>query len=736
MQTPTGFEKINVESSCGLIISCSYLDHPAFDRSKNLWQSLHYVFVQYCPSVSYANVYLLRSAINTLLDHLTAYNAVVPVALQATQYTDITSELFNGYVSYLNKNKKPLAYAEKLRSAMKIVAQNTGNLPMFLLPAVKSKSNIKTEPLTDPAYYELSDALKTHVDILKDNLAYREIVEAAEPYDFEQVMREIYPARNRGHVYQWYQYMESACKKITRLGMESKFRATDDEELLTLCGRKDMAAQFRKLYETESAPYLLDPPINPFELTGTGMAFWAPETARTLKTLLLHGFPFSKTLEELDIAYNRQVLYNVESCDDILKLLIHKYTWGNRHKCYTPPWDEVMAKYYPTPLDMTAIVVFIMIQSGWNREVVLAIDGDDFEHPLTGAIHESMRVVFSEKNKSQGLGKPYEDPKQITANSNRDNPYSIYSLITLAGQLAAPLRGIPFDTAVGTKKWVEMNDLFLCLRGWGEWQGRGGRHTSMTNPKTYRTAVAAFLAKYPVYENGRRLSVEGDIGRRLRPTWVKFQRKTNPLSLLSLQMGHVDEETTDIYYDSSGEAMQERRENLRSALEDIMHLLRTRQFQGLLGEQASLIANAKPRIFHIPGKERPLWGCRNQAKPSWPGSERQIPSGQKCTAIDKCLGCEQVWITEDSLPFLFERLQHLEDELGDLDESSFSARLISEKDIIEYLIDSWDDDDAIRSAERYQRKNSPLLPRDLASLRLIFQEENVDSTHISEGQLQ
>ncbi|WKV95518.1 hypothetical protein PYV50_15270 [Pseudomonas sp. H22_DOA] len=49
-----------------------------------------------------------------------------------------------------------------------------------------------------------------------------------------------------------------------------------------------------------------------------------------------------------------------------------------------------------------------------------------------------------------------------------------------------------------------------------------------------------------------------------------------------------------------------------------------------------------------------------------------------------------------------------------------------EKQIIEYILDQWGDDDAVRLAARYQRKHNPLLPRDLASLRILFDEGLLD----------
>ena len=725
MELPTGFETTEVEARCGRVVTCSYLEHKSFKHDSNLCQSLHYVFTQYCVNVVHTSVYLLRSAIISFLDYTTGHNESTPDALKITHYNDISTEVFTGFISYLNKNKLPVSYADKMKSATTIVAQNTGKLPLLMLPSVKVKSDKPTEPLHDSAYNELTEALKKHIQTLQNKLTLRAELDTVEPYEFDKLYNELYPSFDRGDVFRWYQYTIWTEAKSNRESYEAKFKASGDKELIALCGTKTMAKEFRKIYERDSAPYLLTTPSNPFYVPGINN--WVPDSIRVLRTLIDHGYPFSHTLDEMESNHNKKILFNLhQSCDDIIKLLIYKYTWGSyQSKVSIPAWDDVLAMYYPTPMDMTAIVVFIMLQSGWNREVVLAIDPDNFEHVLTGAISESMRVIFSEKNKSQGLNTPYEDPKQITANSDKDNPYSIYNLIILAKKLSEPLVDHDFDVIADLKDWDEMSKLFLCLRGWGEWQGLGGRHTSISNPKAYMTAIKAFLQRYPIYENGRRLTVGGDLGRRLRPTWKKYYQKTSPLSLLTLQMGHADEQTTDIYYDSSGDAMQDRRLRLRSALEEVVELLRTRQFQGLLGKQASQLANEKPKMFHIPGMERPLWGCRNQYAPSWPGAERQIGRDQKCTAIDKCLGCDKVWITEDSLPYLFERLHHIEEDLADSDENSFSTRLTSEKEIIEYLIDSWNDDDAIKVAARYQRRHSPMLPRDLASLRLIFQEESL-----------
>jgi len=49
--------------------------------------------------------------------------------------------------------------------------------------------------------------------------------------------------------------------------------------------------------------------------------------------------------------------------------------------------------------------------------------------------------------------------------------------------------------------------------------------------------------------------------------------------------------------------------------------------------------------------------------------------------------------------------------------------LIEEKLIIESILDNWNDDDHIKQSARYQRKNAPLLPRNLNDLKVIFEDD-------------
>lgn len=481
--------------------------------------------------------------------------------------------------------------------------------------------------------------------------------------------------------------------------------------------------EYRKLVDI-AQPYEFNsiPPNTP----GNFVRSWEVDNARALRTLLDQGFPMSISLKELsEITSRPNILSYKRDCNTILKAISHKYQIcaGFNGQINL---DKLLDMYFPSAMDQCAIVLFLLLQSGWNKETVLGIDGTDFEHVLTGSINENLAVIFSEKYRSQGSGKPYYAPKQITASSDREDRYSIYNLILLAGRLSEPLKGFAFDNAPLQKDWNERNELFLFLRALGDWSKIGGRHSSISIINSYLFGVKRFLSKYKVIENNRRLLKPSDVGKRLRPTWALHKKRTTPLSIISTHFGHTKPSTTDIHYDSSGAAMQDRTKRLRQELDGVVTLLVNRQFTGLLSKQANARASSVVKIFTIPGKDRPLWGCEDQLNPDWLGHDSYIQSGRKCYYINKCIGCSRVRIYEDSIPYLIERLAHVEYELEAESEGPRTADLRWEEKILKYLIEDCHDEDTIKRAARYRRQNAPLLPRDLSSLRLIFDEEMSD----------
>lgn len=720
-KSPTEIVTIN-----GVRITCRYLQSPHYDATVNICITLHWVFLLYSPRVAHSSGYLLRSAIEHFLDFMDKHNSDNPEALHVKKYTDINSEIFKKYEGFLRDNGHPVSNAEKLKTAMTVVAKEDDRIPLIALPVVYTNESNGNPPLTPEGFDSLEIALTSHVNSIWAKLKFRKEVESAIPYTAAEVMDKVRPSPTKGRIFQWINSKNGKNQSLDRLTCEKLFRNCPDTEIRSLAGDKDGAKKIRAIFERDKHLFAnAQPEINPFR-TG-GFAHWQVDYARMVKTLLTQGFPFKYDLQTQFEKYSqRKVSVIEEGCDDIVKILIHRLTTANRSVSNKRVLmvDEVLALYFPTTVDMTALTMFMMFQSGWNKETALSIDQDNFEHVLTGTIEEAIKVVFSEKSRSQGLGKPFDDPKRINMPTRADDPYSFYNLIRLARKVSEPLADYPFDVIPAFSSEDRMNPMFMCLRPWGEWL-KGGRHTSIAPPKTFRVGVQQFLRQYDVSEEGQRLTVAAELTRRLRPTWLLYKKKHNPIALLSMTMGHSDRDTTDIFYDNSGAAHQERMKRLRSELEEIINLLRMRQFKGLLGKQAQAEASANLKIFHIPGQKKAMWGCANQMKPDWVGSEIIASTGKKCFAIKECIFCSQMRVFEDSLPYLMERESHLDELLDGEDDTGFRSRIAKEREALQFILDVWGDEDEITSAARYRRRSrTPLLPRDLSILEIIFESED------------
>lgn len=714
----------SVESSNGLLITCRYMLSPHYDPASNLCQTLDFIFQYYIPERIHSNGYLLRSAIEHLLDYVKWHNDKNPEPLHVKKYADINSEIFFGFINYARDKNIPLPVVERFKSAGAFVAKETGKIPLLNLPVVPVEKSKGSPPLSLDGFDTFQKAFHEHLPILWEKLNFRDVVEKAEPYTATEVMEAVQPTPTKERLLQWQAYVKANRTKPKRLTYATRFSQCDDEEIRALHQDEDCVSKFNQIYARDIGNYSFDGSVDPFK-TG-GWTNWDMDYARAVKTFITHGFPFKYKMDDLYQNYRQpQVTVIPDDCDDVIKMILHRVTTANRSRTTEKllHLDELFSLYYPDILDMTAILLFMMFQSGWNKETALALDQDNFEHVLTGTVEAAIKVVWAEKNKSQGAGKPFDTPKRINIPTRDDDPRSFYNLIQLARKLSKPLAFYDFDYIPALSSEDRMNPLFLCIRPWAEWK-KGGRHTSIAHPKTFRLGVQYFLDQYEVVDDGERLSMAKELTRRLRPTWLLYKKKNNPIALLSMAMGHADRDTTDIFYDNSSAAQQERLKRLRSALDDVINLLRTRQFKGLLGKKAQADASANLKVFHIPGKEKALWGCADQTKPDWAGSEIIASTGRKCHSIRECIFCSQIRIYDDSLPYLMERESHLDELLDDASESGFRSRVAKEREVLRFILDEWGDEEVIEEASRYRRYQSPLLPRDLDILEIIFESED------------
>ena len=659
-------QRTHVESLDGRLIPCNYLVHSRFSRNCNLCAALHYAFVRFTPGRVYSKGYELRTAVGFFLDYVEIYEKANPPSFRLTAINHITTEVFFGFESYLKKLRALKSHPTKTRVPK--------NLPGRLKGALETVAREQSDGMP----------LLALPKVREDDYVVREPLSAE---CFAQLT-----AALKTHIDLLYDKIE-----------------------------------FRKKVDA-SAPYTWD------ELTTVMacIAAWSPDSGRSLKTLIVNDHPFE--VSQGAFIHSTRLARSKKEPTSIVELIYHKYINKDTMREAGEnlvDLEELFGMYYPTAMDQAAIALFIELQTGWNKEAVMSIDGKSFIHPLAGAFDSSQVLVVSEKQRSQSHGKPYLTPKTFQASSSKVDKYSVYNLINLANGLSSPLAGLKIEC---TSEWVlrGFNPLFLCMRPLSVMTVTRtvsgdvpGRVFSAANKTGWLLGIVEFFKRHEINEAGVRMKSARDFSGRLRPTWIRFVRdqRNRPLSLVALQQGHASIETTDVHYDSSGPAMQARRERLREELFEIVNLLRQRKFRGLIAKRKTApVDDGRFRIFVVPGHERALWTCMDPTKPDWPGSQEQAMVNSRCSELPQCLFCSQVCITEDSLPFLMKRLEVLQLELSAFVETAFDTPLVDELEIIEYIINEWGDENAIKDAARYLRKHPNLLPPNMNDLSLLFED--------------
>lgn len=716
-----------VNASNGVSVFCSYMNHPSWDPTTNICLSFHYIMVKCAPSRVSAWAYQLRLAIVYFLDFMSLYNAKHALPLQIRHIKDITPSLFKKFAQHLNKIGKGAIHASKLKSCILIAARETGVIPSLNLPNLKINRNSDTEPLSEDGVATLTKATQEIVESLREMVSRRYEIDNAIPYTLEELQDHWIVRLTTLDIFTWYKHRLLSNMPIVKAQLMARLDKCADPEISTLSKSPDFLALFAELYKSSGEEVVVPPDYDPHPTSGKGWWNTKLDPHRVMKTLISHGYPLKFRRESLAIDYSSATLFNYDNLDDAVKMIIHKLSYVRT--IYNKKWgdtegmmlsmDEHMELYYPNSKDIAGLVLFMMLQAGWNKETVVDIDKNNFLHGLTSAIEENIKLIFAEKNRGQGANVPYFAPKQMLSTSDSDNPYSTYNLILLSKEISAPLAAY-VEHLIDPLRNKPVNSMYAFLRPLNAWARAEGQAVGAIDyVSDFAFAVNQLLSLHEVSENGARITSASNLTGRLRATWLYYNAEHTPYAFLSQMMGHESRDTTDESYDNSPVARAKRTKRLRSALERIVELLRARKFQGLLCKQASQIANSDLSIIHLPYFEKALWACSDRHKPDWPGAVK-LEKGVKCVALEHCIFCSRLRILEDSLPFLIERLSHIEELLRDRSYTEFGSQLEAEQEEIEIILDNWNDEDAVQEAIRYRAANSPLLPREMRDLKLIF----------------
>ncbi|HDS1756188.1 hypothetical protein [Pseudomonas sp. M5] len=723
----------NFYGTNGQPVTCTYVNHPAWDDKTNICMTLHFIMLKIGPTRTNAWGYSLRLAICYFLDFLAEHNRNNPRALHLKHIRDITPSIFRAFALFLDKSGKSRKHTASLKSALKNAANESIAVPMLDLPAISSVTYAATEPLSEEGVTTLTIAARRIVDAARETIERRKIIDCSAPYTLEELKRVFSPELTKEDILIWVKYNienEIPFDKSTAL---TRINKCNDPEIAPLSKERFLIKALKKILAAHpkiQIPQNYDPNIRRLDSWRNTEL----DPYRVVRTLNDHEFPLRFSTKELRESYLASENSSIHDCDNVVKLILHKLycvrprfnTYYGKEGRYMLSLNEHLALYYPTATDMAGIASLMMLQAGWNKETLMQLDRDNFEHSLTSTVEQSIKIIYSEKNRAQGSMVPYAKPKQILASSDSENPYSFYNLIILAKEFSAPLAQY-LTGVIDPLRNRQINTLFAFIRPWAGWakSSDSGSLATLDHSTQFAFAIANLLERYEVTDNGKRLTSASEITRRLRVTWLYYNAESIPFAFLSQLMGHQSRDTSDSSYDNSPQARMRRFKRLRSALEHVVKLLRSRKFKGLLGKRASTLANTHLSIFFLPHLDRPLWACSDRYKPDWAGAPK-LPNGVKCCALEQCFFCSRVWILEDSLPYLIERLAHIDELLHDGNSSDFGNQLEAEHEALSAILNDWPDEYSINDALEYRTLNSPLLPRNLRELRLIFKTGDLD----------
>lgn len=381
-------------------IECLYQGHSFYDKAIAICLALHLTFIKYCPTRGRITNIVVRRAIWMFFDFIEAYNSRNPIQLWILKITDLSAEVYKQFENYLLKNNEPVTYAARLKTALKSASSMTDAIPDLLLPFAKRASTQSRLPFSDETENVLANAFTSSIDRLYEILEFRKLVTQAKPYTLTEIISKV--TYSKETIFQWLQYKFDSDLKLDWRELHSKLTGASDPELREIASLSNWRALIYSAYQNRSEEFQFDNPENPFQFRK--ILNFNPDPARVIRTLIENGYPFEIDLDEIIEKYSATKVNALEKCNDVIQLIMHRWSKPVTPLGFHSPlkWDDLLNLYYPSMQDMSCIVQFIMLQTNWNKEAVLAIDPNNFEHALTGAMNEKHVMLQTEKTAAKG----------------------------------------------------------------------------------------------------------------------------------------------------------------------------------------------------------------------------------------------------------------------------------------------------------------------------------------------
>ncbi|RLV60168.1 hypothetical protein D5018_08520 [Parashewanella curva] len=722
---------MKIKSKEGTLNTITFHKSAAAKVLPQLTASLIEAAQAYIPYRTNSSASHLNSAFNILIQFCFS-QSILSESKKYNSIEDFDIELTHGFYHYLKLNYDIRPAFNKYKISRKAILdyikeKNIKHSKNLAFPIARSIPAKPTDPLPKKTLNNLFSILTKRIDniIEKKNLKNK-LIKNGKILNIEEIKLESskdYSLKNICFLYK-YHYKEENNRHTQNL--LPKIRKCEDANVA-----KMKVSEFVVAYNKNKWSKLADTGRHP---KGTPITSYNLKLEDVVTTLvnLYPNYPLNTNIDELRTKYcGSQTSNGAKSFKDVKNEFEYfRYKEYVHHSCETKKynfcgndinsWWEIIELLYPNAEDMVAILLMIMLQTGWNKETVFNININDYTHALSDLNENNSVLIKSYKIRGQqDINLPYSQSKPIYFCSNKKEKYSAYNLFKLLIDITNPLRESQYYKEI--KESNQNKDIaFLCLKNEYRWGNKKSDNilVDLNNKKIYSIAMKHFLNKNELNDENGRIDSSEKLTSRLRTTWKMIKQDTGiGKEMMSILMGHSSYDITDEHYDNSPTAIKRRLNNLINEMTLIESDLKTGQFRGTLipNRIGDRDRNAESKfkygnIFVDDKNERLICICKDSSNPQFYQHELYVREDKPCKFITKCLLCPQSLVTRNSLPYIIDRRQYILEQESILSKLIFEELYSDELSAIQYVLENWEDKNDIEEAEIFQMENYPLLP--------------------------
>ncbi|NWL76062.1 hypothetical protein DM872_04280 [Pseudomonas taiwanensis] len=338
--------------------------------------------------------------------------------------------------------------------------------------------------------------------------------------------------------------------------------------------------------------------------------------------------------------------------------------------------------------------LFVMLQTGWNFEVIVSISDNLEDHIEDDLLDDDYAIIYGFKGRS--------DKSQMHRSNKRDK-FGAYQILHFVAKKVREHSSSPHYLP-GT--------LFQCVISKNLWNMFGRLCTPVTTTNFW-PASTEFLRRHGIKLDTDTKSPKIET-KRLRTTYETRRREQGlDIDEVSTMMGHSDIDTTVNNYDSdwgSTEILNGRLRKIQSKHEEDFRsysanlltdvsLAKLREATLRCGSKEELRSVVAPLVAKLNSSEDSviqllspegqtfIASCLNSKQPDWPGAENFLSTDTSCNYFNRCPLCSQCVIFKEALPFIARRVSDLDglrERLNPLEwEKSYRAEYLGWNGVLE-----------------------------------------------------